>query len=111
MGRSRDREYNITWVDIAEWEYGCLRPLGLTFTWRIVRQHNLVSGAYQEVTLHPLGTAASDRQAYTHRAACDPRNPMRLYPQLLRVLVEALAAYEAEPWLWSPERRRAARGE
>lgn len=67
--------------------------------------------AYLEVVLERLAMAAGRGEVLRVRVPIKMTATTSIYAQLLRATWQALSELERDPWLWEPERRRAARGE
>ena len=66
---------------------------------------------WAEVRLVPVGKGASYPSEVVRSGPFPTRQIARQMSVLLHLVASAYADLEATPWLWSPEMRRAARGE
>ena len=66
---------------------------------------------WAEVRLVPASSTALSAAEIVTRGPFPSRNVSRQMSALLHLVAQAYADLEAHPWLWSPEQRKAARGE
>ena len=64
-----------------------------------------------ETSLVRPGLTTSDGEVVRVRTPLNPKQVQTFWAQFLRGLWDAQRAYDEDPWHWSPERRRRARGE
>lgn len=102
---------DVSWGDIEECIRDWYTEQGRGVEFHIKPEPGLKERAFLTVVSYEIASIAQGSTAYSTRHPFDPRQPTRLYSQLLRALFEHHSAYEADPWAWGPERRRRARGE
>lgn len=102
---------DVSWADIEECIRDWFTEQGRGVEWHLKPEPGLRERAHLTVVSYWLATTARGATAYSTRHPFDPRQPSRLYSQLLRALFDHYSAYEADPWAWDPERRARARGE
>lgn len=111
MARKDRYSPDVSFADLMDYIEAAIYPRGLWACWVVTPQPNLATGAYLEVILYPVGGTRAAADAYITRSRYDPRGLSRQHAQVLRALVEALESWDNDPWRWSAEERKRARGE
>jgi hypothetical protein len=66
---------------------------------------------WAEVRLHPEGTLPTVQTGLIARGPFPSKSQSRQMSVLLHLVAQVYRDLENQPWLWAPERRKAARGE
>lgn len=113
MSKTRADKYrpDISWEDYVAYCRAHADETGYN-AYLVVRAEAGPGGeAYAEAHLLPVGTPLLLPGAVHTRGPWPMRNVSRHVSIALHLAAQAYAELEAHPWLWSPEQRRAARGD
>lgn len=102
---------DMSWTDVELMIEEQFHTWGRDVLFHVKPDPSLRERAYLTVISYSRYGTATGSSEYFTRHPFDPRNPSRVYSQLIRALFDHLASYEADPWAWDARRRAQARGE
>lgn len=102
---------DISWEDVSSYVRDHTRSSGYQAVVLLVAGQGVGGGDYAEVRLYPLGTPTTGTPSIVTRGPFPSRQISRQMSIVLHLVAQAYNELTANPWLWSPERRLAARGE
>lgn len=102
---------DLSWADVEAVIQDLYAAEGRDVLFHVKPDTRLRERAYLTVISYTRDATALGSEEYSTRHPYDPRNPSRIYSQLVRALYDHHTAYESDPWAWDARRRRLARGE